>query len=746
MRKVIDFNDGWEFSRNEDFVEKETVNLPHTWNAKDGQDGGDDYYRGACWYRKTFDAPEGKNVYIRFYGANHMADVWCNGKKLGQHRGGFSAFVYELTDLKSEDNTLLVRVENSAKLPIYPQQADFTFFGGIYRPVELVCLEEAHFSMEKLGSEGLFVTPGINGDVRVNVFLAGGKKVSIRILSMTGEVVAEGDTEVSGNHAELALKVEHPKLWQAMDDPYLYTCEAVLENGADKVTAAFGFREYVIDPQKGFFLNGREYPLHGASRHQDRENMGWAIGQKEHAEDIKIMTEMGVNTIRLAHYQHAKPFYDLCDETGLVTWAEIPMISSFMPDQEAVENTYSQMRELIVQNYNHPSIIVWGIANEITIGGLTKDLEANLKELNRISKELDPSRPTTMACIGTTKPGDPLCYIADVIGFNLYFGWYKGAAEELDEALDEYHAVMPDKAISVSEYGAEAVMGWHSDEPKCQDYTEEYQALLHEKALETFEKRPYLWASWIWNMFDFAADARDEGGCKGRNNKGMVTYDRAIKKDAYYIYKAYWSKQPFVYICGRRYAKRHQEGITVKVYSNCPLVTLSVNGTKVASKEGSRIFIFEDVVLRKGENVLHASAAGADLDVVVLEKVDEPNQDYVLSVDEAVLATEVTQWFANLTTKGTELKFPDGCYSVRDELGVLMGNQQTKEVVDEILIKPLTLAAQAQGKSDGGTAAALLAQASEISIQDLWLFLKKGLPENALLILNERLNDIKKLS
>ena len=533
------------------------VALPHTWNNIDGQDGMADgpYWRGlGCYHLELPNPTEGKKQYIEFQGANHVATVYCNGREMGCHKGGFSTFRFDLTPaMKPADNILTVEVTNAVS-DIYPQNADFTFYGGLYRAVNFIEVTPAHFDLLKDGTSGVFVTPRANGMTRVDLFPVGaeGCTVKVALKDAEGNVVAQSAADAAA-HTVIKIKVKEPHLWNSMEDPYCYTCEATIEkDGAvlDAVTETYGYRSFHVDPDKGFFLNGKSYPLHGVSRHQDRQDMGWAITPKEHEEDIALIKEVGANTIRLAHYQHDQYFYSLCDHTGFVLWAEIPFISQFIPTQEAHDNTISQMTELIAQNYNHPSIFFWGISNEITIAGESEALYQNLTELNALAKKLDPSRLTTMAQVSMVPMDSEHTYITDLQSYNHYFGWYVGDVEDNGPWLDKFHALNPDRCLGVSEYGAENILKWHTAYPDNHDYTEEYASHYHHEMLKTFATRPYLWATHVWNMFDFAADARDEGGVQGRNNKGLVTYDRKTKKDAFYIYQAYWTTKPMVHVCG----------------------------------------------------------------------------------------------------------------------------------------------------------------------------------------------------
>ncbi len=460
------------------------VTLPHTWNALDGQDGGSDYWRGIGTYEIDLPDPtQGKRQYIELRGANHVATVYCNGRELGTHKGGFSSFRYELTAaMKPQGNVLTVNVSN-APSDIYPQNADFTFFGGLYRDVNFIEADEAHFDLLKDGTDAVFVTAYGSGMTRVDLFPvnAAGYTAVVEIKDAEGQVVASGKAEAQA-HTVIKLDLQQPHLWDGMADPYCYTCEAKLCSGldvlkvvpVDAVTVTFNYRDVHVEPNTGFWLNGRNVPLRGVSRHQDRLNMGWAITKKEHEEDIALIKEVGANTIRLAHYQHDQYFYDLCDHTGFAVWAEIPFISKFIPGKEAHDNTISQMTELVAQNYNHPSIMFWGLSNEITIGDESEELYQNLAELNALVKRMDPHRLTTMAAVSMVPMNSEHVYLADLISYNHYFGWYVGGAEDNGPWMDKFHALNPSRPLGISEYGAETITTWHSAYPENHDYTEEY--------------------------------------------------------------------------------------------------------------------------------------------------------------------------------------------------------------------------------------------------------------------------------
>ncbi len=627
MRKFVNLNDNWIFTYHDG--NKQTVNIPHTWNNIDGQDGGNDYYRGTCTYNKTFEAPlfnENQCVYLQFKGVNASAKVYLNGNIIITHDGGYSTFRVDITDHIRETNDLTVEVDNSVNDKVYPQKADFTFYGGIYRDVDLIILNKKHFDMDHYGGNGLMITPvvdGLNGKVNVKTWNNCEGDVSVSLLDADGCVVA------SGNGTDCDITIENVHLWNGLDDPYLYSCKAVLSvdgNNVDEISAKFGVRSFRVDPKEGFFLNGKSYPLRGVCRHQDWKGIGNAITTEHHDTDMELIREVGANTIRLAHYQHDQYFYDLCDKYGMIVWAEIPYISEHMPNGR--ENTISQMKELIIQNYNHPSIITWGLSNEITISTKdNKDMLDNHRVLNDLCHEMDATRPTSLACYAVCGPFNKVAHLSDLVSWNLYLGWYVPGLFLNDLWIDFFHAKYPNRCLGYSEYGCEAMTNLHSSHPRRGDQTEEYQAIYHEYLLKCFEKRPFMWATHVWNMFDFAADARDQGGEPGMNHKGLVTFDRKIKKDSFYLYKAYWTKQPFVHICSQRYIDRNEKITKVKVYSNCDEVTLYANGKKVGVERGKKVFNF--TVALTGEVKLEAVAGNCN-DTSTIRYVDKPNPSYKL--------------------------------------------------------------------------------------------------------------------
>ena len=628
MREITKIMKGWEFTGPDGTTT--TVDLPHTWNARDGQDGGNDYWRGTCIYRTHFAAPQfntaSHQVWIQFDGVNASAHVVLNGSPVCNHDGGYSTFRANITELLRDENELTVEVDNSKNDRVYPQKADFTFYGGIYRDVSLMVVSKNHFTLDYFGGPGIRITPTVQGadaSVQVTTWHDGEGEVSIEFLDAAGNTVA------TGKGPDITLTIFNAHLWNGVKDPYLYSCKArLVVNGTveDETTTRFGVRSFKVDPKKGFFLNGKSYPLHGVSRHQDRKGLGNAITREMHDEDMALIKEIGANTIRLAHYQHDQYFYDLCDEVGMVVWAEIPYISEHMPNGR--ENTISQMKELIIQNYNHPCIVCWGVSNEITISTKDKkDMLDNHRQLNDLCHEMDKTRLTTLACYAMCGPFNRSAHITDMVSWNLYLGWYVPGFILNDLWMGFFHLCFPNRPFGYSEYGAEGMPNLHSTHPHRGDHTEEYQAKYHEYMLRCFKRHPWMWATHVWNMFDFAADARDQGGEPGMNHKGLVTFDRKTKKDSFYLYKAWWSDEAFVHICSKRFVERTGSTATVKVYSNQSTVALYVNGNKVGEQTGEHVFTFK--VPLNGE--LHIQAVAGDrTDESVIRHVDTPNPEYKL--------------------------------------------------------------------------------------------------------------------
>lgn len=750
MRIIKNINENWLFTKENIKTSKEAafekINLPHTWNNLDGQDGGNDFYRGACWYKKelTLDSTlENKELYLEFQGVNAVAKVYVNGVELAHHEGGFSTFRVKITNYVNlgEVNILEVCADNSDIKEVYPTMADFTFYGGIYRDVNLIAVEKTHISLEDHGSCGVYVTPLVKenkAEINIEALVVNPQhcsKIVYLVRDSKGTVVAEKETTISGR---ALLTIENPQLWEGIENPYLY--EAVVrilrgEEVLDEAIVPFGIRTFRVDPEKGFILNGRAYNLHGVSRHQDRENMGWAITEKEHREDMDLIKEVGANTIRLAHYQHSQCFYNLCDEAGMVIWAEIPFISRMSEGREAHENCRSQMLELIKQNYNHPSICFWGISNEITIGGETEELLENLKDLNKLVKELDSTRLTTMAQVSFVEMDSNHNKITDVVSYNHYFGWYGGEVADNAEWFDEFHKMNPNIPLGVSEYGAEGILKYHSETPEVKDYTEEYHSYYHENMLKIFAERPYLWSTHQWNMFDFGSDMRDEGGVQGRNNKGLVTFDRKTKKDAFYVYKAFWTTAPMVHLCGRRFVDRPTETTTIKVYSNGEEVTLKVNGQVFKALKGDKIFEFKEVPLKAGENTITASIEGVE-DTITIKRVEKANPDYIL-VEEDDGRDGVANWFDDAEGAVKPLEFKDGYFSVKDKMGEVLAHPEAGAILQDMM-------AGAMGSAGMKPNKAMMKMLANMTFEQIAKMAGKKMPKGTLQMVNEKLNKIKK--
>ena len=702
MRQLININSGWSFLKDTKEIpatlpaDWEVVNVPHTWNNIDGMDGGSDYFRGTCNYAKVIKKavlPEADCYYLEINGAASSADVYVNGKAMAHHDGGFSTWRVDITAELTEETLVIVAVDNAANSTVYPQVADFTFYGGIYRDINIVAVAESHFDLDYYGGKGLVITPAIEGNdakVKIETYITNKKdthKVHVVLKDAKGATVAgtiSDDTTV-----ELEIKDVHR--WHGRKDPYLYTCEVELiddETVVDVVASRFGCRTFKIDPENGFILNGEEYPLRGVSRHQDRIGFGNALLKEHHDEDMDLICEVGATTIRLAHYQHDQYFYDLCDERGMVIWAEIPYISAHMATGR--ENTISQMKELVVQNYNHPSIVVWGLSNEITINGHNDpDLIENHRILNDLVHDMDKTRLTTMAIVSMCPMDAEYIQIPDTVSWNHYFGWYGGSTEQNGPWFDKFHAKFPNLPVGCSEYGCEA-LNWHNSNPQQGDYSEEYQAYYHEELIKQLFTRKYLWATHVWNMFDFGADARGEGGENGQNHKGLVTIDRKYKKDAFFAYKAWLSDEPFVHLCGKRYVNRVEDVTKVTVYSNQPEVELFANGVSLGKKTAEDHFFYFDVP-NAGETKLEA-VAGDLRDESVINKVEEFDPSYRLVEKNAIL-----NWF-DITER-------EGYCSLNTKISDIMGTIRGKIFVAMLtskIMKKMKKNKSADGKGEGG--------------------------------------------
>ena len=742
MRQIYNFNTKWGFSK--EALEAPTtmperwnwVNIPHTWNNIDGQDGGNDLYRGTAFYAKELekmDLPKADRYFLEIQGANSSAILYINGKKLANHDGGYSTWRVDITDALEDKNLFVFEVDNSQNDRVYPQNADFTFYGGIYRDLNIIAVSESHFDLEYYGTPGIKVTPEVVGKdakVEIEVFVKNEKETQKLVYTLKdaeGNVVAEKETPASETVA--SFEIENVHLWHGKKDPYLYTAEVCLkdeEEVLDNVSARFGCRTFEIHPENGFILNGEEYPLRGVSRHQDRWVIGNALLKEHHDEDMDLICELGATTIRLAHYQHDQYFYDLCDERGMVVWAEIPYISTHMPNGR--ENTISQMKELVVQNYNHPSIIVWGLSNEITMhGDSDEDLRENHVILNDLVHEMDKTRLTTMACVSMCSMDDPYVQIPDTVSYNHYFGWYGGDTSQNGPWFDEFHAKYPNIPIGCSEYGCEA-LNWHTSDPQQGDYTEEYQAYYHEELIKQFYTRKYMWATHVWNMFDFGADSRNEGGENGQNHKGLITFDRKYKKDSFYAYKAWLSDEPFVHICGKRYVDRVEETTKVTVYSNQPEVELFANGVSLGKQTCPEHFFYFEVP-NAGETTLVA-VAGDCKDESFIRKVEVFNEEYRLKEKGAIL-----NWF--------DVTAPEGYYSLNSKIEDIVKSEEGATVFKEVMVS--AMGSMMGGNSEKFDIAPMMKMLGSFTVLRLTSLLgatNVTLTKEQLLDMNEKLNAI----
>ncbi len=635
-RTTVALNDGWRFDRADvsgadapafDDAAWQPVTLPHTWNNLDGQDGGNNYHRGPAWYRRHLSvdpAWAGRRVYLRVGAANTDAAVSVNGKLAGTHKGGFSAFCFDVTDLlHGGDNVVAVRVDNAKDAAVPPLSADFTFFGGLYRGVQLVVTDDLSVSPLDDASSGVYVRQdAVSADaarltVTTVVRNAGDRDRSATVHCDVAGAAADATQAVPAGQTvivEQHLTVPHPHLWDGRRDPFQYPVHVTVSDGGrvtDAVDERVGLRSFHVDPATGFSLNGHLYRLFGVNRHQDHLDQGWAVSPADERGDFAGIMDLGCTAVRLSHYEQSPSFYDLCDGGGVVVWAEIPLVNDITDSAAFGDNAEQQLRELVKQNYNHPAICFWGLFNELRNGKAEPQEVALVRRLNDAAHRLDPTRPTTSA--SDQSVADPLAMVTDVAAYNRYTGWYGGHPDGWPRTLDQIHAAHPDRCFGLSEYGAGGSVVQHAAEPVPQPkantgpHPEEYQAIVHEHAWAAIADRPWLWGTFVWCLHDFASDGRHEGDHAGRNDKGLVTYDGKTRKDAFYFYQANWSERPMVYVTGRRFTPRPAGG-GVKVYSNCDAVELRVNGTAVGptTPNGVHVFVWPHVELVPGENRIEA--------------------------------------------------------------------------------------------------------------------------------------------
>lgn len=687
MRKTISLMKNWQFVRLDRPVQTppklddnmlSTVSLPHVWNKDTPADAG------CCLYQCRFpmERPEEHCYFLVFEAVAGVARVFLNGAFLGEHRGSYSRFAVDAREaLKSGENLLQVLADNTRYEDVNPLMGDFTYWGGIYRDVSLVETDMAHFDLLYFGTPGLeILEAGRDGLLRLNARICAPGKCTVEYLVTDSEGALAAQCRTDAVSPGVELKVLRPRLWQGKDDPYLYRCTARLWRGgelADEISLPFGFRDAEISAQKGFLLNGTPLRLNGVAKHQDFAGAGCAPSEEQLDQDFALISEVGANAIRLSHYQHPQYAYDLCDQLGYITWAEIPMLSMPEGNTAVVENAAAQLAELIVQNRHHPAICFWGVQNEIAMMGEHLGMYRDVERLNAVVKDLDPTRISAAANLYCVKNNSSLNFLNDAVGYNIYFGWYYGELKDYAAFLEKFHADNPDVPLGVTEYGVDCNLAYHTDNPECKDYTEEFQCLFHENAYAAIQADRLLWGSFVWNMFDFSSAIRDEGGVKARNSKGLVTYDRETRKDAFYFYKAVWSETPFVHLTGRRYRNRCGETVTVKVYSNLPEVALYVNGVRFGTQTGKTSFMFEHIPLRMGGNTLRAES-GHCRDEMELCRVTEPDQSYTYPLKGQ--GSKVSNWFARKNA-AVDL-FPEGCYSISDRIGDLLADPWTRAVLE----------------------------------------------------------------
>lgn len=692
MRKVKNLDSNWIFGR---LTEKEynalekteqtnSVSLPHTWYEEGAADN-----TGYGYYRMSFsqsELEEGQH-FIRFHAVSLIATVLFNGQKIGYHEGGYSAFTVTLpVDDLQDDNVLEVFVSNIISDDISPAAGDFTVFGGIHRRVEWLTFDSKnHFDVTYFGTDGVTIKTSLD-----ETLVSGHLVVSPRVFKTK---LADSFFKAELKDAEgtivdswifdqnLDVTIENPKLWNGLENPYLYTVSVTYETDGmvlDSATKSIGFRNIRISAESGFYLNGKRVRLNGVSRHNDSAGVYSAVTEKELNRDFELIEEVGANAIRLSHYQHPTEVYQKSDEVGYIVWAEIPLLKVNLTD-DAKSNAKQQITELLLQNANHPSICFWGVQNEVAIHTGDDIAAPFVEEIKAHAEKLDDTRIFTVANLFSVKPESPLNQTTEMVGYNIYFGWYYGKMQDYGTFLDDCHEKLPAVALGVSEYGVDANTTFHSSDPKVRDYTEEFQALYHETVYPQIETRDYLWGSFIWNMFDFSSSHRDEGGIKYRNLKGLVTYDRQKKKDAFYYYKAKWAEQPFVHLAGKDFSKRTGDILVLKVYSNQEQVIFEVMGQRYPINSKTGVFKLE-VPFVENELVVTITT-GTLSDQAIFTKVLELPEEYVYK--DANPGVNVQNWFE--TDEEKEKLFPEDAYSIMDSTAILLSNAETLSVLEKLM-------------------------------------------------------------
>jgi len=715
----IQINEGWQFNKipdgnirdlsgltgdskvvysdvisSESFV---TVTLPHTWYRDE------DPYRGLVLYQKTIQIdPDWKHVFVDIPGADQHAVVFADDRKIGEHRGAYGAFHCEIPEelLCNKEVELRIFLTNVHDEGISPLTGDFTVFGGLYRGVNLLVTEhESFFDPTYYGTSGVILRTGIDGNTGIlnaEIHARTDKEAEVvaEITDPFGTLLTdvrseEVDSESANTHASgsincsmaLTFRIPDVILWNGKTAPNLYKVKMKLVRAGetlDEVELETGFRDITITADKGLFFNGEHIKINGVAKHQDFKGCFNAVSRENIDRDFELIDEIGANSVRLSHYQHPQYTYETADKKGYLVWAEIPMLK--MTDSEELKaDAEEQLRELILQNIHHPSIYCWGIQNEI---GMFRDAEfmhEELKKMQQLSHELDPSRLVTAANLYTVKFRSKLNSVTDMIGYNIYFGWYYGEMEDYRDYLNRFHEERPEMPLGVSEYGVDANISLHAENPMVRDYSEEYQALYHETVYHIFESLDHLYGSYVWNMFDFHSGLRNEGGQKNINAKGLVTYDRNTRKDAFYYYKAKWSQEKFLHICSKRFVNRAKESIEIKVYTNLSDAVLYVDEKEFGSgtNDGNGRIVFSDVPLHEGENRIKVAAEGLT-DECVFVRVDSEDENYRLPGNNAGQA--VKNWFLS-----DDDVVREGYFSLKDTANDLLDDPDARAVLEKYL-------------------------------------------------------------
>lgn len=743
-------NDSWSFHKENEASEQ--VRIPHTYNSADGQ-SGTSMWRGRGFYTRKLMITEAdlkQSLFLEIGAAAMVSTVYINGQKVYENTCPYALYRMSINEYVNEgENQIEIVTDNSANDAVYPQMADFSFYGGLYRDVKVIAAPKIHFDYLDGSRDGVQIRTvkeengscwKVVGTGSIVCEKAKSKGKVRMLLLDQGEVVCEtsASMEFSGKDMfSLSLEISDPHLWMGTEDPYLYQVKLELyeeKTVVEERSISTGFRTIQITSDQGLFLNGKHVKLRGVARHQDFGGVGNAVSKENMECDMQLIKEIGANSVRLSHYQHDDYFYQRCDEEGILVWAEVPFISIISENEAAEDNIREQMRRLILQCGNHTSVYCWGVQNEITIAGENEEIHAHVKRMSEYTKNLDPDRYTAEANIYSVANESPINRLAELVGYNLYYGWYYDTIPGLQKRLDEFHAACPDIPLLVTEYGVDTNPQYHSYEPKTKDYTEEYQLLFTDNALRSFEERPYFVGSYVWNLCDFGSANRDEGGKQGQNQKGLVTIDRKIKKDAFYLYKAYWSENPFVKLAGSRFVNRHKEKNTITVLTNLKKLELLVNGESVAKTETvNPMTHFEGILLSKGENqiVVRGYDAQGNLyeDQMILNYTEEEDKNYqYVKKDEG---GNVINWFEKFDlTDAEEIQLDPEGFSSADKVGTIMKNPEGEKVILKYfgtmvehpkfaMMKAMTL--DAMGK-----------------LKNL------GIPQELITVINKELNQIKK--